>query len=134
MFQLPPSVAFTPYRLALVLSYMNADFCNVIEFRHETWWRPEVYEALAEKNVTFCNVSYPNLPNTLVQTNNIGYFRMHGVPKIFQSGYPEEDLRQLKEAVALTQWDKAYVYFNNTASQAGILDALTLKKLKSRYR
>lgn len=134
LFQLPPSVAFTPYRLALVLSYMNADFCNVIEFRNETWWCPEVYEALSGKNVTFCNVSYPNLPNTLVQTSDIGYFRMHGVPKLFQSGYPEDDLKQLKEAISLTDWEKTYVYFNNTASQAGILDALNLNKIKSRYR
>jgi uncharacterized protein YecE (DUF72 family) len=130
LFQLPPSIEYTAYRLALVLSYMNADFCNVIEFRNESWWRREVYEALIDKGVIFCNVSYPKLPTTLVETGKTGYFRMHGVPKLFKSAYPEEELRQLKEAINLTNWQDTFVYFNNTASQAGVLDAMRLKILK----
>lgn len=130
LFQLPPSLAYSPYRLALILSYMNSDFCNVIEFRNETWWCNEVYEALTDKGVIFCNVSYPKLPTTLVQTAKTGYFRMHGVPRLFKSAYSKDELVQLKEAIDLSDWKKTYVYFNNTASEAGALDAIQLQMLK----
>lgn len=127
LFQLPPTIEFTPYRLALILSYMNVDFCNVVEFRNETWWRPEVYEAFADKQVIFCNLSFPKLPTTLVQSGKIGYFRMHGVPKLFKSEYTQDELGQLVEAIKLTDWNESYIYFNNTASTAGILNALKMQ-------
>ena len=129
LFQLPPSLEYTAYRLALMLSYMNADFCNVIEFRNETWWRQEVYDALSEKDVVFCNVSYPKLPTTLVQTTEKGYFRMHGVPRLFYSDYSEAELQQLLDAIRMTDWNEVSIYFNNTASTAGILDAVAMKEL-----
>lgn len=133
LFQLPPSMAYSAHRLALILSYMNADFCNVIEFRNETWWRQEVYDALRESDVTFCNVSYPKLPTTLIQTTDKGYFRLHGVPKLFYSGYTADELEQLYNAIRLTTpWKEVYVYFNNTASTAGILNAIELKRIEER--
>lgn len=132
LFQLPPSMAYSAHRLALILSYMNADFNNVIEFRNETWWRDEVYEALRENEVTFCNVSYPKLPTTLIQTTDKGYFRMHGVPQLFYSGYTDDELDQLHSAIHLASWKEAYIYFNNTASTAGILNAVEFSKLEGR--
>jgi len=129
LFQLPPSIEYTAYRLALIISYMNRDFCNVIEFRNETWWRQEVYDAFTENKIVFCNVSYPKLPTTLVRTSDIGYFRFHGIPKLFYSEYSKDELEQLYEAIQLTQWKEAHVYFNNTASKAGILNAIEIKSL-----
>lgn len=134
LFQLPPSVSYSAYRLALILSYMNPDFCNVIEFRNETWWRQEVYDALAEKQITFCNISYPKLPTDLVKTTDIGYFRFHGVPKLFYSSYSEDELQQLEQVIRITAWKDTFVYFNNTASTAGILNALELQELDRRNR
>ena len=129
LFQLPPSLEYTPHHLALIINYMNPDFCNVIEFRNETWWRDEVYNALRENNITFCNVSYPKLPTTLVQTAKLGYFRLHGVPRLFYSDYNDDEINQLYEAIKARDLKDVYVYFNNTAGKAGIGNAIEMDRL-----
>jgi uncharacterized protein YecE (DUF72 family) len=87
LFQLPPSFQHTPERLALILESLHPDFDNVIEFRNETWWREDVFAAFRNRKHTFCSVSYPNLPASIVQSNTIGYLRFHGVPELFYSPY-----------------------------------------------
>lgn len=42
LWQLPPSFSFSPARLESVIRVMNPTFKNVVEFRHETWWRDDV--------------------------------------------------------------------------------------------
>lgn len=129
LFQFPPSFDYTSERLALIVTSLNLDFKNVIEFRNQTWWREEVYEVFSKNNITFCSVNYPNLPKDIVQTNEIGYLRFHGNPKLFYSSYNDEELKQVADFLFSTdKFKKIFVYFNNTASTAGILNALTLKK------
>lgn len=128
LFQLPPSFAYSPEKLELILSYMNPDFKNVIEFRNESWWLQEVYDALRKSNITFCSVSYPKLPLTIVKTTGTGYIRFHGVPKLFYSEYSAEELQQWHEGILRNDWKEVFVYFNNTASTAGIINALEMKK------
>lgn len=129
LFQLPPSFHYTPDRLSQIVDSLNPDFKNVIEFRNATWWTEEVYAILAESNITFCSVNYPNLPTETIQTNEIGYLRFHGNPKLFYSSYKDEELEQTADFLFFNhKFKKIFVYFNNTASTAGILNALTLKK------
>lgn len=131
LFQLPPSFSYNEERLELVLKGANPDFKNVVEFRHESWWREEVYQALAKSNIAFCSVNYPKLPTRVVATNNIGYYRFHGNPRLFYSEYGTEELKttlnELQENDAIKE---AYVYFNNTASTAAIINALEFKNLR----
>jgi uncharacterized protein YecE (DUF72 family) len=128
LFQLPPSFDYSEEKLQSILGYMNGSFKNVIEFRNESWWRQEVYDALAEKNITFSAVSFPKLPETIVKTTATGYVRFHGVPKLFYSQYSAEELRQWLQNIRMQDWNEAFIYFNNTASAAGILNALELQK------
>ncbi|RZK12277.1 MAG: DUF72 domain-containing protein [Flavobacterium sp.] len=129
LFQLPPSFHYTPERLAMIVATLKPDFKNVIEFRNKTWWNDEVYEVFSKNNITFCSVSYPNLPNDIIQTNEIGYVRFHGVPKLFYSSYNDEELKQVADFLfSNAEFKKTFVYFNNTASVAGILNAIELKK------
>ena len=44
LFQFPPSYQFTEERLAKIISSADPQFTNVIEFRHESWWKKEVYD------------------------------------------------------------------------------------------
>ena len=134
LFQLPPSFDYTPQRLELIISYMNSEFNNVIEFRNQSWWTEQVYSALSEKGITFCNVSYPLLPEVLIKTKNIGYIRLHGKPDLFYSDYTEEQLQQLWTEVENSKFEQVFIYFNNTASKAGILNALTFRNIKSKNR
>jgi len=129
LFQLPPSFHYTPERLSLIVGSLDSGFKNVIEFRNQTWWSEDVYTAFSKSNITFCSVNYPNLPADIVQTNEIGYLRFHGNPKLFYSSYSDEELEQVADFLfSKNKFKKTFVYFNNTASTAGILNALALKK------
>ncbi len=132
LFQLPPSFAYSEEKLQLILETLDYGFQNVIEFRHESWWRQEVFHALAERNVIFCNVSYPKLPETMLANTDIGYIRLHGNPKLFYSNYSDAELHALfADIVSQPQWKQVFVYFNNTADVHGIANALRLQEIKS---
>jgi uncharacterized protein YecE (DUF72 family) len=130
LFQLPPSFSYTEEHLELVLKSMNPDYNNVIEFRNESWWKQEVYDALAKNNITFCSVNYPKLPTDVIATNSIGYVRFHGNPRLFYSQYTPEELEHtIQDIVANQQLKEVYIYLNNTASTAAIINAQQLKQL-----
>lgn len=128
LFQLPPSFSYSEERLELIIASLDYSFRNVVEFRNESWWRQEVYDALAAKGITFCSVSYPTLPNEVMATTKTGYVRLHGVPKLFYSEYSNAELEKMHEEITEKDFDEAFVYFNNTAGPAGIVNALNFKK------
>ncbi|MFP9119071.1 DUF72 domain-containing protein [Flavobacterium sp. RNTU_13] len=129
LFQLPPSFSYSLERLEAIITAVNRDFNNVIEFRHESWWKQEVLEILSDNKIVFCNVNYPNLPTSVIKTTQIGYVRIHGNPKLFYSEYTHEDIEALYKNVKSQNFETAYIYFNNTASTAGITNALQAKKM-----
>lgn len=128
LFQLPPSFAYSPEKLELIVDSLDKNFRNVIEFRHKSWWIPEVYETLEKNEIVFCNVSYPGLPTEIVSTTSTGYFRLHGVPKLFYSGYEKSELEHLSDEIRKQKWEEVFVYFNNTADVHGVQNALSLFK------
>jgi uncharacterized protein YecE (DUF72 family) len=130
LFQLPPSFSYTEERLDLILSSLNPDFRNVVEFRNESWWHDDVYASLAKNNITFCTVNYPKLPTKVVDTTQTGYVRLHGNPQLFYSEYSEDELRMLySDIVSQDNFNEVYVYFNNTASSAAIINAQQFERL-----
>jgi uncharacterized protein YecE (DUF72 family) len=126
LFQFPPSYRFSPENLQGIIQNLDLNFKNVIEFRHESWWIPEVWDAFAVNNITFCSVSHPQLPNTIFVQFPLVFIRLHGTPKMFYSSYSEEELIRIKNEISDK---KGFIYFNNTASEAGILNALELKRI-----
>lgn len=131
LFQLPPSFSYTEERLQLVINSLNPEFKNVVEFRNESWWQQEVFDALQAHNITFCSVDYPKLPNRIIITNDLAYYRFHGSPKLFYSQYTEQQLQEVYKAIITSNAKEAYIYFNNTASEAGITNALSMKTMHS---
>lgn len=129
LFQMPPSFSYSAERLEAVTAIINPEFSNVFEFRHDSWWRQDVMEQLGRYNITFCSVDYPKLPNEIIKTAPIGYIRMHGNPKLFYSEYTREQIESIYARIQGHDFDQAYVYFNNTASAAGIINALQAKEL-----
>lgn len=129
LFQLPPSFTYSEERLEKVIKSVNPQFTNVVEFRHQSWWRQDVFEALIQSNITFCSVDYPKLPNEVIKTASTGYVRMHGNPKLFYSEYTPDQIKSIFEQLKDSGFKQAYIYFNNTASTAGIVNALEAKKI-----
>ncbi|KUJ60862.1 hypothetical protein AR687_15765 [Flavobacteriaceae bacterium CRH] len=124
LFQFPPSYDFTDERLHTIVNSLDSDFQNVIEFRHKSWWNQEVFESLKFNKITFCSVSYPGLPEDIFTEFSIVYIRLHGNKKLFYSSYSSEELESIKNKTANKP---GFIYFNNTASEAGILNALEFK-------
>ena len=132
LFQLPPSFQFSEENLEKVLQTVNPDYLNVVEFRHASWWIPQVFEALKSKNIVFSGVSIPReIPNDFITNNDeFAYYRLHGVPQMFKSEYSEKELTDLAEKIKNFKGN-SFIFFNNTYGTAGIKNALYLKDLYS---
>ena len=127
LFQLPPSIHFSEEKLLQITNSLNPEFKNVIEFRHESWWRQSVYDTLSDKQIIFCSVSHPTLPATVISNMETVYIRLHGNIKMFYSNYSTKELQDLYDMVVNNKNIKeAFIYFNNTASTAGVLNAQQL--------
>ena len=121
LFQLPPQSTFSIAYLKIIVESMDKSYDNVIEFRHAGWWTNEVYELLAENNISFCGISYPKLPNDLIANTEITYYRFHGIPKLYWSSYDNAFLKKTADtANHETKVSDCYLYFNNTAGMAAI--------------
>ncbi|KUG09347.1 DUF72 domain-containing protein [Solirubrum puertoriconensis] len=130
LFQLPPRAAYTTGRLQRILDYLDPAFQNVLEFRHPSWWHPAVYAALAERGISFCGQSHPELPDAVVATGPVLYYRFHGVPRLYQSPYSPAFLQRVHaEVAAAPQVEQAYLYFNNDIDASAIADAQHMQTL-----
>lgn len=128
LFQFPPSFDYADERLQSIIQNLNPKYKNVVEFRHESWWNPKIIAKLKSNNIIFCSVSHPKLPEEIIE-NEWVYIRLHGNPKMFYSSYSQAYLENLSVQLQKTNLKMAYVFFNNTASDAGIVNALELQKL-----
>lgn len=129
LFQLPPGMAYDATLLQTMLSQLNPLFPNVIEFRHISWWRKDVFAALQKANVCFCGVSYPGLIDDAIAGESFAYYRFHGVPKLYHSAYGEPFIQRVASTIAASGIREAFVYFNNTASGAALDNARFLQSL-----
>ena len=128
LFQLPPDFIYSEEKLQQIIQSLNSSFSNVIEFRHSSWWNEKVYSLLKKHNITFCSISYPKLPDDVITTSDIIYYRFHGVPKLYYSKYENKDLKKIVDAIQKSSVKTVFVYFNNTASVAAIENAEIVKK------
>lgn len=129
LYQMPPSYTFSEERLVNIIEHLSPDKRNVIEFRHVSWWRQEVYAHLRKHHINFCSVSYPGLPDDPVITGDFLYRRMHGVPELFKSPYSKKELIRLYQELPLKK--DAFIYFNNTTFESGYTNARFLKQQAS---
>lgn len=130
LFQLPPSFHYSEENLAKVLKTVDSKFLNVVEFRHESWWKADVFKILEEIKIVFAGVSIPkNIPDDfIINSSDFAYYRLHGVPALFKSEYSTEFLEDLAEKIQKFS-GKTFVMFNNTWGEAGIKNALELKNI-----
>ena len=128
LFQLPPSFHYTEENLDNIINNIPGSSKNIIEFRHASWWNEEVMQVLDKHDLTFCNVSYPGLPDEVKVTTESTYLRMHGVPDLFKSLYSDEELKLFAKKLPANA-ENTYIYFNNTTFEAGYTNARTMEIL-----
>ena len=130
LFQMPPSFHYSVAHLEQLCESVDSRYHNVVEFRHNSWWREEVFKILHDNNIVFSGVSIPkDIPEEVINNNDSTlYYRLHGKPVMFKSAYSEEFLMQLAEDIKKCNIT-AYILFNNTWGDAAIKNALFLKSL-----
>jgi uncharacterized protein YecE (DUF72 family) len=129
LFQLPPSLTYTPLVLDRIVDQLNPAFKNVLEFRHASWWNKEVYTRLKEHKLIFCITSYPGLPEEFIQTSETVYMRLHGNTELYKSNYSDKELKSFRDAMDVSTVKDSFIYFDNTWGGNAIKNAKTMQKL-----
>jgi uncharacterized protein YecE (DUF72 family) len=134
LFQLPPGFDYSEERLQKIIGNLDLSFSNVLEFRNKSWWNTAVFDELKKNNITFCGMSHPMLPDTILHNNQLVYHRMHGVPFLYKSLYSKDELRKIiSEIKSSPGIQEVFIYFNNDVDGSAIINAkqmieLTLEK------
>jgi uncharacterized protein YecE (DUF72 family) len=135
LFQLPPILTYKEENLEKILDNLDPSFTNVLEFRHESWWNAEVYNKLAQHNITFCGMSHPKLPDEVIQNTKVVYFRFHGIPHLYASPYDLHTLQKIANEIEENSSVKeAFIYFNNDINASAIKNALDMDQYVSHFR
>ena len=132
LFQMPPQFQYSEERLQLLISSVNKNCTNAVEFRHSSWWQQKVYDELGKNNIIFCGSSHPKLADDLIINTSTCYYRFHGVPVLFKSAYDNDFLKEKAEAIKKNKAvSTAYLYFNNTWGTAALINSQWLKEYLS---
>ena len=130
LFQLPPQFIYDEQKLERIINNLSPLFKNVVELRHASWWRQDVYDALASHNITFCGMSHPALPDDIIQNTSVIYYRFHGVPDLYRSPYSTQSLQKVTDIInANPNTKEAWCYFNNDIDASAILNTKEMMKI-----
>ncbi len=111
LFQLPPFLKKDLPRLADFLALLPEGHGAAFEFRNESWFADDVYDALKRSGAALClSEREDDAPPPLVQTAPWGYVRLR------LETYQEEDLARWTERLAATGWREIYAYFMHEAT------------------
>ena len=114
LFQLPPNLKKDVPRLEAFLDRLGADTRAAFEFRHETWFDAEVFDALRRRSCALCIADMEDTPsNELVRTAGWGYLRLR------RENYTDEQLRDWIKKLRAQDWSEAYVFFKHEDSATG---------------
>lgn len=130
LFQLSAKIIYSETLLNKIIHNLDSSFNNVIEFRHESWWREDVFQKLSKQNISFCGVSIKDLPAEIIANSSTIYYRFHGIPKLYYSEYSSQHIKNFKdELIKKVNGKTVFIFFNNTATLAAINNARYLKSL-----
>jgi uncharacterized protein YecE (DUF72 family) len=106
LFQLPPNLKKDIERLKGFLPMLPADHRAAFEFRNDTWFDDDVYEALRGAGASLCfSEREDNAPPPLVETAPWGYVRLR------LEQYSDADLKAWAKRLEKTGWKETFVYF-----------------------
>lgn len=129
LFQLPPSMKFSTEKLAQIVSQIDPDFRNVVEFRHPSWYNEEVYAVFREQGIIFCTVSSPTMPDQVVKTADNIYLRFHGSNFLYAGRYSKKQLENWSKKIRKARPKTIWAYFNNDAFANAPKNCIELSKI-----
>jgi uncharacterized protein YecE (DUF72 family) len=106
LFQLPPFLKKDLPRLTAFLALLPDGHAAAFEFRNDSWFADDVYDALKTAGASLClSEREDDTPPPLVETAPFGYIRLR------LENYGEDDLRRWADRLGATGWREVFVYF-----------------------
>jgi uncharacterized protein YecE (DUF72 family) len=134
LFQLPPQFHVNRDRLASFLELLSNKRRYSFEFRHPSWYVPQIFRLLSERNISLCISDHHDAPAPWKRTADFVYIRGHGPGGRYKGHYSPQMLAAW--ARRIRSWKKQrcdiYVYFDNDQKSAAPTDALKLRLLLDR--
>jgi uncharacterized protein YecE (DUF72 family) len=113
LFQLPPNFRKDLPRLAAFLEVLPPASRCAFEFRHESWFSDDVFDALKARGCALCVAEDEELATPFVATAGWGYLRLR------RQDYGEQDLAERAAKVRAQPWEEAYVFFKHEEGGRG---------------
>jgi uncharacterized protein YecE (DUF72 family) len=119
LFQLPPNFRKDLPRLTAFLSLLPDGHGAAFEFRNDTWFTDDVYDALEGAGASLCfSEREDDAPPPLVETAQWGYVRLR------LEAYSDDDLKQWAARLEATSWRQIHVYFMHEPTAPAYAKAL----------
>ncbi len=113
LFQLPPNFRKDLPRLTSFLEVLPPASRCAFEFRHESWFSDEVFDALKARGCALCLAEDEELATPFVATAGWGYLRLR------RQDYGEQDLAERAARLSAQPWEEAYVFFKHEEGGKG---------------
>ena len=107
LFQLPPNLKKDTDRLRAFIDTLPAGRRYTIEFRNESWFEDDVFDALRERDIPMCVTEQPDFASPLVSTASWGYTRLH------RFDYDDAMLAEWARKISAQPWSEAFVFFKH---------------------
>ena len=106
-------------RLEAFLSLLPDDHRAAFEFRNESWFADDVYDALKAAGASLClSEREDNAPPPLVETAPWGYVRLR------LETYSDDELAQWARRLEATSWREIHAYFMHEPTAPAYAKAL----------
>ena len=106
LYQLPPFLKKDLPRLADFLAILPEGHAAAFEFRNDSWFSDDVYDALRRAGAALClSEREDNAPPPLVETAQWGYVRLR------LETYSDQELETWARRLGETGWKEVFVYF-----------------------
>jgi Protein of unknown function DUF72 len=104
------------------------------EFRHPSWYAPNILRMLGDRNVALCISDHHDAPAPWERTADFIYLRGRGPSGRYEGRYSRATLAAWRESIRTWQRDlcDVYAYFDNDQKSAAPKDALALLRLLAR--
>lgn len=131
LFQLPPSFKVNAERLNSFCKLLSRKRRYSFEFRHPSWYSPEVFRILAAKNISLCITDHHDAPAPWRRTADFVYVRGHGPRGRYRGHYRSVTLAEWSSRIR--SWKRqgcdVYVFFDNDQKSAAPADARKLTEM-----
>jgi uncharacterized protein YecE (DUF72 family) len=126
LFQLPPYARKDAAKLRDFLAILPPRRRVAFEFRHESWFDDEIYDALRARDAALCFADTDGVADPaslVVPTASWGYLRLR------RTEYDAGALAAWADRVQAQSWDEAYVFFKHEDEGKGPRFAVEFRNL-----